>query len=81
MELRDEFATARAQWKLLTFYQKFEQVIVLILTGLMAVVIVLAVWNLALKIVASLLLTGTLDLTDYAVFQTIFGMILTVRHS
>ena len=78
MELREEFATARAQWKLLTFYQKFEQVIVLILTGLMAAVILLAVWNLTLKIVASLLLSGTLDLTDYAVFQTIFGMILTV---
>jgi len=78
MELRKEFATARAQWKLLTLYQKFEQVIVLILTGLMAAVILLAVWTLTLKIVASLLLSGTLDLTDYAVFQTIFGMILTV---
>lgn len=78
LQLREEFAIARAQWKPLTFYQKFEQVIVLILTGLMAAVILLAVWTLTLKIVASLLLSGTLDLTDYAVFQTIFGMMLTV---
>lgn len=78
MEMREEFATAREQWKLLTFYQKFEQVIVVILTGLMAAVILMAVWTLTLKIVASFLLSGKLDLTDYAVFQTIFGMILTV---
>jgi uncharacterized membrane protein (DUF373 family) len=78
MELREELATARAQWQLLTFYQKFEQVIVLILTGLMAAVIVLAVWNLALKIVASLVLSNTFDLTDHVVFQTFFGMMLTV---
>ena len=41
----------------------------LILTELIAAVILVAVWTLVLKIVDSLLLSGTLDLTDYAVFH------------
>jgi len=39
--------------------------------------VVLAVWNLALKIFTSILATG-LDPTDYSVFQAVFGMIFTV---
>ena len=78
MQLREEFTTARAQWPLLTFYQKFEHVMVLVLTGLIAIVILFAVWNLTLKIFASILLSGSFDPTEHAVFQGIFGMIFTV---
>jgi uncharacterized membrane protein (DUF373 family) len=78
MQLREELATARAQWTLLTFYQKFEHAIILVLTTLIAVVIGFAVWNLALKIFATILLSGSFDPTEYAVFQAIFGMIFTV---
>ena len=78
MQLREEFTTARAQWALLTFYQKFEHVMVLVLTGLIAIVILFAVWNLTLKIFASILLSGSFDPTEHAVFQGIFGMIFTV---
>lgn len=77
MPLKEEFAARRARWNLLTFYQKFEEIIVLILTGLIAVVIVFAVWNLALKIAQSVL-TSTFDPTEHAVFQAVFGMIFTV---
>ena len=73
-----EIASAREQWRLLTFYQKFEQVVVLILTGLIALIIAAAVWNLALKILFALILTGSFDPTDYTVFQAVFGMIITV---
>ena len=77
MGLKEEFAGARAEFALLTLYQKFEQVIVLFLTGLIALVIVFAVWNLTVKIVGSVLLSS-FDPTEYSVFQAIFGMILTV---
>jgi len=53
-------------------------VVVLVLTGLIAIVIVAAVWNLAIKILFSLIMAGDLDPTDYAVFQSVFGMIFTV---
>ena len=67
MGLKEEFAGARAEFALLTLYQKFEQVVVLFLTGLIALVIVFAVWNLTVKIVGSVLLSS-FDPTDYSVF-------------
>jgi uncharacterized membrane protein (DUF373 family) len=78
VQLKQEFAAARARWAFLTLYQKFEHAVVLILTGLIAVVIVFAVWNLLLKVVLSIVTPGSFDPTDYSVFQAIFGMIFTV---
>jgi uncharacterized membrane protein (DUF373 family) len=78
MQFREELTVARAEWKLLTFYQKFEHAIIVILSTLIAVVIIFAVWNLALKIIGTILLSGRFDPTEYAVFQAIFGMIFTV---
>ena len=66
------------QWRGLTVYQKFEHAIILILTGLIAVVIVSAVWNLALQDTVQSGLVGYFDPTDPAIFQTVFGMIFTV---
>ena len=77
MALKEEFAQAQAQWKLLTFYQKFEHVCILALSGLIAVVVVFAIWHLALKVITSIW-ASTFDPTDYAVFQAVFGMIFTV---
>jgi uncharacterized membrane protein (DUF373 family) len=78
MHIKEEFATARAGWKLLTLYQRFEHTVILILTGLIAIVVALAVWNLILKVVASIVFSGGFDPTDYSVFQSLFGMIFTV---
>jgi uncharacterized membrane protein (DUF373 family) len=78
MAWRKEIATARAAWIPLTFYQKFEHGVVLILTTLIMAVVIAALWNLAVKILVSMMLTRTWDPTDYAVFQTLFGMIFTV---
>jgi uncharacterized membrane protein (DUF373 family) len=77
MAWRDELATVRNRWNLLTFYQKFEHGVILILTALIALIIVLAVWNLTLKVVESVV-HADIDPTDYAVFQTLFGMIFAV---
>ena len=72
-----EICRARAEWMLLTFYERFEQVMILILTGLIALV-VFAVWNLALKIFHAVLAPQSFDPTDYSVFQAIFGAIFRV---
>jgi uncharacterized membrane protein (DUF373 family) len=77
MPLQKEFAAARIAWRPLTLYQKFEHACILILTALIAIVIIFAIWNLALKIMLSVFTTG-FDPTDYAVFQAVFGMIFTV---
>jgi uncharacterized membrane protein (DUF373 family) len=72
-----ELAAARARWAPRTFYQKFEHAVVLVLTGLIAIVVVFAVWNLVLKIVLSIVVSRSFDPTDYSVFQAFFGMIFT----
>lgn len=77
MKFKEEFAAGRAGWKLLTLYQKFEHAVILFLTTLIAVVVALAVWNLALKVGISIISSG-FDPTDYEVFQAFFGMIFTV---
>jgi hypothetical protein len=76
-KLKEEFALARSGWNLMTFYQKFEHLVILLLTALISVVVALAVWNLTVKIVSSVFTTG-FDPTDYAVFQSLFGMVFTV---
>jgi uncharacterized membrane protein (DUF373 family) len=78
MALREEIKAGEARWRRLTDYLKFEHAIVLVLTLLISVIIVSAIWKLAIKILSSLVLSETFDLTDIAAFQSIFGMIFTV---
>jgi uncharacterized membrane protein (DUF373 family) len=78
MQVKEEWSRGRSRWLDLTVYERFEHVVVLVLTGLIAIVIVAAVWNLAIKILFSLVMAGDFDPTDYAVFQSVFGMIFTV---
>ena len=46
MRMTDEFAEVRARWKQLSLYQKFEHAVIFILSSLIAILIVLAVWTL-----------------------------------
>ena len=64
-------------WEQLPLYHKFEHLVIGLLTVLIAGLVLLALWNLVLKVIASIAATG-IDPTDYAVFQAIFGMIFTV---
>jgi uncharacterized membrane protein (DUF373 family) len=77
MAWREELSAARSRWSLLSLYQKFEHAVILLLTGLIALIIALAVWNLLLK-VASSIVYANFDPSDYAIFQALFGMIFTV---
>lgn len=65
-------------WRSLTFYEKFEQVVVFVLTILIALIVLAALWNLLKLVATSLLLVDIFDPTDPAVFQTVFGAIFTV---
>ncbi|AOV16085.1 diguanylate cyclase [Acidihalobacter aeolianus] len=64
-------------WGVMTFYERFEQVVALILTTVIAVIIVIALWNL-IRQVFSMLVTGTLNPLDHSTFETVFGMIMTL---
>jgi uncharacterized membrane protein (DUF373 family) len=78
MSIKKEFRDAREKFKLLSLYQRFEHIIIIILTAMISVIVVVAVWNLTLKILFGLILSGNLDPSDYAIFQAVFGMIFTV---
>jgi uncharacterized membrane protein (DUF373 family) len=77
MRLKKEFSDMRLAFEPLTLYGKFEHICVIVLTTLIAVIIVFALWHLALKILYSIM-ANSFDPTDYEVFQTVFGMIFTV---
>ena len=74
------------RWSTLRFYEGFERVVTLVLSGVIAVVIAIALVQL-LRRVLPLLLGGGLDPLDHQVFEAIFGMIMTLliamefRHS
>src|SRR6202165_6295026 len=78
MSIKEELREAGEKFRLLSLYQRVEHIIVLVLTALIAVVVVVAVWNLSLKILFGLVLSGSLDPSDYSAFQAVFGMIFTV---
>ncbi|SUE63483.1 phosphate-starvation-inducible PsiE family protein [Roseomonas gilardii] len=65
-------------WRSLTFYEKFEQVVVFVLTILIALIVLAALWNLLKLVATSLFLVGIFDPTEPVVFQTVFGAIFTV---
>lgn len=64
-------------WRLMNVYEKFEQIIALLLTAVIAAVIVSALFRLIEK-VYQLLIVGALDPAEPAMFQTVFGMIMTL---
>ena len=67
----------RERWLLMSFYQRFEHIVAFALSGVIAIVIVVALLQLVLRVVP-LLATGALDPLDHGVFQALFGMIMTV---
>ena len=78
MALREELKVGPSRWRRLTVYLKFDHAVILVLTVLISVIIVSAIWKLAVKILFSLVLSDAFDLTDIAAFQGVFGMIFTV---
>lgn len=70
----DEVRAARPR---LSLYQRFEEVVAVLLTGLIALVVVAAMVQLPVRVV-HLVAFGLLDPAGHGVFQTVFGLILTV---
>lgn len=70
--------SGRALWRRLDLYEKFEHAVILVLTTLIAAIILAALWNLLLRVVALAAWPDLFDPTDPVVFQTVFGAIFTV---
>lgn len=75
-KIRPQSETQRF-WAVMTFYERFEQVVAFVLTTLIAAIILIALWNLARQVVI-MAITGSLNPLDAKTFQLVFGMILTL---
>src|SRR5882672_5453471 len=75
--MQDKFREAAKMWCTLTIYGRFEHIIVVILSVLIAFVILSATWQLAMS-VGPLILAGGFDAVGQGAFQGIFGMIFIV---
>jgi hypothetical protein len=67
----------RQQWPVMSLYERFEQVVAIILSLVIATVVALALAQLLVGVVP-LLVSGAIDPPDYEVFQTLFGMVMTL---
>ena len=67
----------RETWPGLAAYERFEQVASLVVTALVSLLIVAALIHLSVRVVL-LVLYGLADPAEQQVFQTVFGMVMTV---
>ena len=67
----------RARWALMTLYERFEQVVAIALSLIIAILILIALVQLYERVLP-LVLGGVLDPLDHEVFQALFGSIFTV---
>lgn len=74
---QSEFEKFRAQWQLMSLYERFEQAIAVVLSAVIAVIIVASLLQL-MRVVWSLLIVDAFNPLDHKVFQTVFGMIMTL---
>ncbi|HSH26258.1 MAG TPA: phosphate-starvation-inducible PsiE family protein [Wenzhouxiangella sp.] len=67
----------RRYWKVMSLSERFEQIIAAILGVIVALVILLALWEL-LRLVVDTLVLQHQNVLDHSVFQKLFGAILTL---
>jgi len=74
---RNPFQVFRDQWAIMSLYERFEQVVALVLSAVIAVIIVVSLFQL-IAIVFTLLVMDALNPLDHQVFQLVFGATMTL---
>jgi uncharacterized membrane protein (DUF373 family) len=74
---KTRWAPLGSEWALLSVYQRFESLVALALTVIVALIIVVALFRLAETVVWGLLF-GVLDPLEPGMFQAVFGEVLTL---
>ena len=76
--LLDELlAETRRHWPVMTAYERFEQIVALVLSTIIAILVAIALVQLVLQVLP-LLIGGALNILDHSVFQALFGEIMTL---
>lgn len=71
------FDKMRSQWRLMTVYERFEQVVAIALSCVISMVIVISLIQL-IQLVFTLLVMDALSPLDHQVFQLVFGATMTL---
>ncbi len=77
MTLTEELRQSRLRWHALSLYEKFEQLVIFVLTVLVGIVVAVATWQLVLH-TGVLIRSHLFDPANFDIFQSVFGMIFTV---
>ncbi|MGA7325769.1 MAG: phosphate-starvation-inducible PsiE family protein [Rhodomicrobium sp.] len=71
------FKKTREAWPVLDLYQRFEQIVAIVLSVVISIVIIFAIWGLVIQVVR-LAFQGLIDPANPLSFRVIFSMIITV---
>ena len=77
LTLASEFRELASKWQTLSIYEKFEQLVVAVLTTVIALIIALATWQLLFHTL-TLVKSHLVSPADSQIFQGLFGTVLTV---
>ena len=68
---------SKALWNVLTYYQRFETAVAFVVTGVIALIVLVALYRLCIGVVTALMF-GAVNPLQHEVFQAIFGEIMTL---
>ena len=68
---------SKALWNVLTYYQRFETAVAFVVTGVIALIVLVALYRLCIGVVTALTF-GAVNPLQHEVFQAIFGEIMTL---
>src|SRR3979490_2883530 len=77
MPLSERWNRTRKQWNILTYYQRFESAVAFVLTAVIALIVLVALYRLCTGVVTALLFRAV-DPLNHEVFQAVFGEIMTL---
>jgi uncharacterized membrane protein (DUF373 family) len=77
MAVRQAIDEFRSDWRLMTLYERFEQVVAVALVLAIVLVVLVALWNL-LGHILELVLAANIDPQDHKIFQRVFSGIMTL---
>lgn len=77
MQMSERWSRSKAQWKILSYYQRFESAVAFVLTVVIALIILVALYRLCVGVVTALVF-GAVNPLEHGVFQSIFGEIMTL---
>ena len=73
----ERWKRSKEKWSVLTYYQRFETAVAIVLTVVIALIVAVALYRLCVGVITALVFEAANPL-EHSVFQTVFGQIMTL---